>query len=61
MANPNKPQSSKKGFSDKVGESLEKAGKKISDMGAEKAGQKVHDLGDKMEKTHRNPSHPGKV
>ncbi|KYG62908.1 hypothetical protein [Bdellovibrio bacteriovorus] len=61
MAEMNKPGSKRDSFADKVGESLEKAGRKISDMGAPKVGQKIHDAGDKMEKTHQNPQHPGKV
>lgn len=59
--NPNKPNDKDKSFSDKVGDTLEKAGHKISEAGMPKVGQKIHDLGDKLEKTHKNPDHPHKV
>ncbi len=64
MKNSQKPDNmdkKKEGLTDKAGELLEKAGRKISDAGAPKIGQKIHDLGDKMEKTHTNPRHPGKA
>lgn len=63
MTNYDKTPSQKKNQSiaDKVGDSLEKAGHKISDAGAPKIGQKIHDLGDKLEKTHSNPKHPHKT
>jgi hypothetical protein len=51
----------KQGLWDRLGGFLEKAGHKISEAGAPGIGQKIHDLGDKLEKTHRNPSHPHKV
>jgi hypothetical protein len=51
----------KKDLADKVGGLVEKAGKKISDMGAQKLGQKIHDLGDKLEDHHTDPIHPKKV
>jgi hypothetical protein len=51
----------KKGFANKVGDVVEKAGHKISEAGAEKLGQKIHDLGDKLEQNHKNPNHPHKV
>lgn len=50
-----------KTLGDKVGGLVEKAGHKISDMGARNLGQKIHDLGDKMETHHKNPEHPHKV
>lgn len=46
---------------DKAGDLIEKAGHKISEAGAPKVGQKIHDLGDKLEKSHKNPSHPHRV
>lgn len=48
-------------FRDKVADTIEKAGHKISNSGAPKVGQKIHDLGDKIEKSHSNPDHPHKV
>jgi hypothetical protein len=36
-------------ISHKVGDAIEKAGDKISDMGAPKAGNKVYNTGDKLE------------
>ena len=51
----------KPGFKDRLGDSIEKAGQKISDAGAEKLGQKIHDLGDRIEKRHDDPAHPKKV
>jgi hypothetical protein len=56
-----KDQKDKKTFADKAGDLVEKAGHKISDAGMPKVGQKIHDLGDKIEKNHKNPSHPHKV
>lgn len=53
--------SKNKGFRNKAGDLIEKAGHKISDAGAKKIGQKIHDLGDSIEKNHKNPSHPHKV
>ncbi len=55
--------SSKKnsGIADKLGDIVEKVGHKISEAGAPSIGQKIHDLGDKLEKTHKTPSHPHKV
>lgn len=46
---------------DKAGDLIEKAGHKISEAGAPNLGQKIHDLGDKIEKDHKNPSHPHKA
>lgn len=51
----------KKGIADKLGDIVEKVGHKISEAGAPGLGQKIHDLGDKLEKDHKNPSHPHKV
>lgn len=51
----------KKGLADRVGDTLEKVGHKISDAGMPKVGQKIHDFGDKLEKTHRDPQHPHDV
>lgn len=56
-----KTQETKKTFGDRLGDKLEKAGKKIADAGMPKLGQKVHDLGDKMEKTHQSDKHPRRV
>lgn len=58
-----KIESSKKTTSlgNKVGDLVEKVGHKISEAGAPGLGQKIHDLGDKLEKSHKNPSHPHKV
>lgn len=56
-----KDQKDKKTFADKAGDLVEKTGHKISEAGMPKVGQKIHDLGDKMEKNHKNPSHPHKV
>ncbi|MBC7466508.1 MAG: hypothetical protein H7256_10995 [Bdellovibrio sp.] len=52
---------SKETFKDKAGDVIEKAGHKLSEMGATKVGQKIHDLGDSLEEHHKNPSHPHKV
>lgn len=51
----------KPGLGERVGDAMEKAGQKISDMGAEKLGQKIHDAGDRLEKHHNNPNHPRKI
>lgn len=60
--NQNMASSNKKGgIADKVGDLVEKVGHKISEAGAPGLGQKIHDLGDKLEKNHKNPSHPHKV
>lgn len=48
-------------FKDKAGDVIEKAGHKLSEMGATKIGQKIHDLGDSLEENHKNPTHPHKV
>jgi hypothetical protein len=61
MVNSKKGSKSNESLSEKTGNTLEKAGHKISNAGAPKIGQKIHDLGDKLEKTHRNPDHPHKV
>lgn len=53
--------SKKSGIADKLGDIVEKVGHKISEAGAPGLGQKIHDLGDKLEKEHKNPSHPHKV
>ena len=61
--NDNRTSGSKKNetFTDKVADTIEKAGHKISNAGMPKVGQKIHDLGDKLEKNHSNPKHPHKV
>lgn len=46
---------------DTVGGLIEKVGHKISEAGAPGLGQKIHDLGDKLEESHKNPSHPHDV
>jgi hypothetical protein len=61
MNNQNMGSSKKGGIADKLGDVIEKAGHKISEAGAPGLGQKIHDLGDKLEKGHKNPSHPHKV
>jgi hypothetical protein len=53
--------SQKKTLGDRVGSTIEKAGQKISDMGAKKIGQKVYDAGDALETHHKNPNHPKDV
>ncbi len=59
--NESKKNFQKPGLTDKLGNAVEKAGEKISDMGGEKVGQKIHDWGDRLEKRHEDPSHPRKV
>ena len=49
------------GIADRIGNVVEKVGHKISDAGAPGIGQKIHDLGDKLEKDHKNSTHPHKV
>lgn len=50
-----------KSVGSKVGNVIEKLGHKIADAGAPNLGQKIHDLGDKLEDSHKNPSHPHRV
>lgn len=57
----NKNLNEKESLRDKAGDLIEKAGHKISDAGAPIIGQKIHNLGDKLEKKHKNSSHPHKV
>jgi hypothetical protein len=59
--NPDVIKKDKSILTDKLGDGIEKLGHKISEAGATKLGQKIHDIGDKLEKHHRNPSHPHKV
>lgn len=48
----------KSGLKDKLGEAVEKVGNKVSDMGATDLGKRIHDAGDRIEQSHKNPSHP---
>jgi len=52
MNRDEKPLNTKKGFTDKLGEVVEKAGDRIADAGAPGLGKKIHDAGDRLEKTH---------
>ena len=66
MDNINRPNTQstidkKSSVMDKVGGAIEKAGHKISDLGATKVGQAIHDLGDKLETDHKDPNHPHDV
>lgn len=53
--------SEKESLRDKLGGVIEKVGHKISEAGAPGLGQAIHDLGDKLEESHKNPSHPHDV
>lgn len=48
----------KSGLKDKLGDAVEAIGNKVSDMGAKDLGKKIHDAGDRIESSHKNPSHP---